>query len=133
MAGKSTKPYTRDTSARTSIPKATKPGAGTGGSVGANEEGTDPCDILIEADLEGVRIDTLASLRVGETLRVEVFEQDGIPSAVCITANGSRIGSLSALEGLTKLIRCLRNGVSYEVTITELQAGRCHVRGTRIP
>ncbi|MER8699590.1 hypothetical protein [Mesorhizobium sp. M1273] len=130
MAGKSPKPQVQ----HGSIPKVKRPGFSNGGGGGDTpEEGSDPCDIVIEADLESVRADVLATVRVGEALRVEIFEQGGIPSAVCRTADGSPVGSLSALEGLTQLMRCLRNGVIYMVTITELEAGRCHVRGTRVP
>lgn len=131
MAGKNPKPQQHG-SERIPIPKLKKPASGSGGG-DTPAEGSDPCEILIEADLESVRADVLATLRVDEALRVEIFEQDGIPSAVCRTADGSRVGSLSALVGLTQLIRCLRNGVNYMVTITELEAGRCHVRGTRVP
>ena len=97
---------------------------------GAND---DACDLLIDVDLEGVRLPRLARLKIGDPLGVELRAEGPFPTVVCMDVEGEIVGALSAFLNLAQLIKCLRNGVKYQVGVTEIRPGGCHVVGTRVP
>ncbi len=103
---------------------------GTGASVGANG---DACDLLIDVDLEGVRLPRLARLKIGDPLRVELRAEGQFPTVICVDAEGEIVGALSAFLNLARLIKCLRDGVNYQVEVTQIRPGGCHVVGNRVP
>jgi hypothetical protein len=103
-------------------------GMGDGGGGGA----TDPCDLTIDVDLEGVRAAALSGVSVGDTLRLDLDQQGGFPVAVCKRSDGTILGALSAFLSLSQLIRCLQSGVQFRVTVTQISSGSCHVFGGRV-
>lgn len=117
----------------TGQPETLRPRSKSGGGDGGGSEGRfDPCDIQIDADLEGVRADALAGLRVGASLEVVLHPTSGFSVAVCVSPDAKVVGSLSAFRSLTQLLECLGHGIAYRVEITEISSGRCHVRGGRV-
>jgi hypothetical protein len=95
----------------------------------AEEPGGDPCELVIDIDLEGVRAEPLAALSLGQTLSVELRSERGFRAAVCVAPDGRPIGALAAFPGLTGLLNCLERGHRYAVTITALGSSSCHVTG----
>ncbi len=93
----------------------------------------DACDLMIDADLEGVRLPRLVRLKVGDILKVELRAAGAYPTVVCVDDEGEIAGALSAFLNLVQLIRCLRDNVKYQVTVTQLRPGGCHVVGGRVP
>lgn len=92
----------------------------------------DPCDLKIDSDLEGVRASALDGLAIGDRLSVVLDREGAFPSVVCRRADGRGVGALSAFRNLTRLITCLQDGVVYEVAVTRLDGGNCHVVGGRV-
>lgn len=108
----------------------------TAGNKGARASGGangDACDLLIDVDLEGVRLPRLARLKIGDPLGVELRAEGPFPTVVCVDAEGEIVGALSAFLNLAQLIKCLRDGVKYQVGVTQIRPGGCHVVGTRVP
>ncbi len=103
-----------------------------GGEGGASAPPADICDLTIDTDLEGVRATALAKVSVGDTLVVDLDTAAGFPVAVCKMADGTIVGALAAFRKLAQLISCLRNGVLYEVQVTHIGSGSCHVAGGRV-
>lgn len=93
----------------------------------------DACDLLIDVDLEGVRLPRLARLKIGDRLEVVLTAEGPFPTVVCVDTEGEIVGALSAFLNLSLLIKCLRNGVKYQVGITQVRPGGCHVVGVRVP
>lgn len=89
----------------------------------------DGCGLEIDLDLEGIDPAVLATVRKGQLLSIAIQTLDTYTSVVCETSSGGVLGSLSAFEGIAMLIRCLDQGRRYEVSITEIGPGHCHVRG----
>jgi len=102
---------------------------GAGASGGANEN---PCDLLIDVDLEGVRLPRLARLKIGYPLGIELRFEGSFPTVVCVDAEGEIVGALSAFLNLAQLIKCLRSGIKYKVEVTQIRPGGCHVVGGRV-
>jgi hypothetical protein len=100
---------------------------GGGGSGGA----ADSCDLVIDADLEGVRAAGLQGLAPGTILTVRLERQDGYRSAICVRPDGEVVGALSAFRSISALIGCLEQDVEYSVEVTHVGPGSCHVRGGR--
>ena len=92
----------------------------------------DPCDLTIDIDLEGLRQGILTGLALSSVLNVRLLEQGGFQAVVCETNNGDVVGALSAFKGLSTLVKCLTRGERYQVAITALESGRCHVFGGRV-
>ncbi len=106
--------------------------AGNGGGAPAAGANIDQCDLLIDVDLEGVRLPRLARLKLNDLLKVELAAEGQFPTVVCVDAEGEIVGSLSAFLNLVQLIRCLRAGVKYQVFVTQLRPGGCRVLGGRV-
>lgn len=106
-----------------------KPDVGVGSGP---EAGAGPCDIQIDTDLEGVRADALAGLKVGAPLAVSLDPTSSFRIAVCVKPDATVVGSLSAFRSLSQLLECLEQGVAYRVEITAIGSGRCHVKGGRV-
>jgi hypothetical protein len=69
----------------------------------------------------------------GDRLGVRIEPGEPYRSVVCITSTGAVVGAISALPGHGRLIRCLEQGVAYEVLVQDVGAGRCHVVGGVAP
>lgn len=111
--------------------RASSKAANEGGAAPADTT-IDACDLLIDVDLEGVRLPRLARLKIGDMLDVELRSEGPYPTVVCVGDDGEIVGALSAFLNLVQLIRCLRTGVRYRVAVTQLRPGGCHVVGTRV-
>lgn len=94
-------------------------------------EDVDPCDIEIDIDLEGVNVDVLRNLHIGDSLNVTIHRRGQIRSAVCVSRDDEIVGSLTAFPGLVALINCLERGESYTVVVIRLGPTYCHVAGGR--
>lgn len=105
----------RESSARSK----TAPASGSG----------DDCNIAIDCDLSGIRPEALANLRKGDRLGVRIEPGEPYRSVVCVISTGAIVGAISAFPGHGRLIRCLEQGVVYEVAVQNVGAGRCHVVG----
>lgn len=77
------------------------------------------CDFNEEFSLSGVRNPPLASVRMGDTLDVGLEDSaGGYSSVVCRTLPGFQVlGSITAFPGLTRLIRCIKDGSSYKALV----------------
>ncbi len=106
---------------------------GRAGGIALGGENGDECDLAIDVDLEGVRLSRLELLKIGDTLRVDLRSEGAFPTVVCVDAQGELVGALSAFLNLARLIKCLRNGVEYQVEVTHIRSGGCHVVGNRVP
>lgn len=105
--------------------------ASVGGGSGGDLPADDPCDLIIDVDLDSLQLPQLQAVRTGELLRVELQVSGRAQAAVCVRRDGSVVGSLSGFQGLTRLLRCLAQGHAYQVAITSLSRTSCHVRGGR--
>lgn len=95
--------------------------------------GGDDCDIAIDCDLSGIRPATVATVHKGDRLGVRIEPGEPYRSIVCTTATGAVVGAISAFPGHGRLIRCLQQGVTYEVVVQDVGGGRCHVVGGVAP
>lgn len=111
-----------------------KPGHEPTGGGGTPKGGeSDPCDLFIDTDLEGVRAAALAGLSKGDQLTVALdLSTPPFTAVVCKKADGTVVGSLAGIVSLSQLRTCLRNGVLYTVTVTSVGTGNCHVVGGRV-
>jgi hypothetical protein len=108
------------------------PADGAGGGAGGRPGGgTDACDLLIDADLEGIRPKGLDGLAVGMDLIVRLDRQDNYRSVVCVRSDGEIVGALSAFRSVNTLVNCLEDEVGYVVRVMSIGSGSCHVRGGR--
>lgn len=89
----------------------------------------DACDLRIDHDLDGIRQEILFTLNKGQVLTVTVEANGMYRSVVCKTPAGANVGALSAFGGIGTLISCLESGRHYQVIISEIGRGRCHVVG----
>ncbi|MCP1842136.1 hypothetical protein ACVIHI_004946 [Bradyrhizobium sp. USDA 4524] len=98
-------------------------------SVAGRRQGTagDPCDIRIHIDLMGVRSEVAQKLRAGDLLKVELIVDGPLRSVVCQTAEGDRVGALSAFPGLAQFIRCIEQGVRYSALVERSSGHSCSV------
>ncbi len=115
--------------------KTLKSSSSMAGNKGARASGganNDACDLHIDVDLEGVRLPRLERIKVGDSLVVELRAEGQFPTVVCVDSEGEIVGALSAFLNLAQLIRCLRDGVNYQVGVTQIRPGGCHVVGTRV-
>lgn len=112
----------------------TRPSSKAASKEEATSAGTNinACDFLIAVDLEGIRLPRLARLKIGDLLKVELRTEGVYPTVICVDDEGQTVGALSAFLNLAQLIRCLRSGVKYQVGITQLRPGGCHVVGSRV-
>ncbi|WP_024879200.1 hypothetical protein [Methylosinus sp. LW3] len=106
--------------------------AGNEGAAASAGKNVDECDLVIDVDLEGIRLPRLARLKTGDLLKVELKAEGPYPTVICVDAEGEIVGALSAFLNLVQLIRCLRAGVKYQVGVTQLRPGGCHVVGSRV-
>jgi hypothetical protein len=91
----------------------------------------DACDLTIDIDLEGVRTDAVAGLKIGDVLYLELVQTSNYPVVICKRPNGAVVGSLAAFLSVMQLVKCLQMGVQYDVSVTHVDGGRCHVFGRR--
>lgn len=98
-------------------------GKGGGGKTGAS----DPCDIRIEIDLEGVQRDGLTKTRVGAQLEVAIVRSGAYETVVCRIPPQTVVGSLAAFAGLATLINCIKRGNNYIATVRRIERGGCTV------
>jgi hypothetical protein len=89
----------------------------------------EPCDIRIDHDLEGINKSALITTMVGQMLGLAVEVNGPFKAVVCLTDKGAIVGALAGFRGIGRLVQCLERGVSYQVTVTEIEVGRCHVKG----
>lgn len=68
---------------------------------------------------------------MNDLLQIVLAAEGQFPTVVCVDDEGEILGSLSAFLNLALLIRCLRAGVKYQVFVTQLRPGGCHVVGGR--
>jgi hypothetical protein len=113
-------------------PVPSKPKPAKGGGAGGGGGGSSPCDISIDVDLEGVRPGALAGLEIGSVLTVILQPTAAFPVVMCVRPDGTVVGSLAGFRFLAQLIECLEQGVAYQVEITAMSGGNCHVQGGRI-
>lgn len=106
--------------------------AGKTWQAASSAEHIDHCDLLIDVDLEGIRLPRLARLKIGDSLKVELRAEGPYPTVVCVDEEGQVVGALSAFLNLVQLIRCLRAGAEYRVGISQIRSGGCHVVGSRV-
>ena len=100
------------------------------GGDGAPDE-SDPCDIVLDLDLEGVRADGLEGLQKGDRLTLRAEPKGTYSSVVCVRADGMVVGAIASFVKLTALVNCLSKGVRYFALVTEVRLGGCHVYGGR--
>lgn len=104
----------------------TPSGSGLVGGVGVAGSG---CDIHLEVDLAGVRSDVISALSLGDVLDVVLRAIEGYEAVACLDRPGGRIaGTLANVEGLDRMIGCLRTGHRYLAVVTELGSLRCRVQ-----
>lgn len=113
-------------------PSPPKPKSGKGSGDGSGEGGSSPCDISIDVDLEGIRPAALEGLRVGSILTITLQPSITFPVVTCVRPDGTVVGSLAGFRYLAQLIDCLKQDVEYQVIITAIGPGNCHVQGGRI-
>ena len=101
-----------------------KPGGG-GGDSGAD---ADPCNLEIEVELEGVQVAALAAVNESESLKILLRSPEGHSVVVCERSSGELVGSVGGIEGLSTLIACLEQRVTYVGAVIEKGRGRCRVR-----
>ncbi|WP_137141314.1 hypothetical protein [Azospirillum brasilense] len=95
---------------------------------------TGSCDFSEEISLSGVRNPPLASVRTGDTLDVGLVDSAGVySSVVCRTVPSHQVlGSITAFPGLTRLIRCLKDGVSYKGLVKSVRGSEVIVLLRRV-
>ena len=95
-----------------------------GGPVG---DGTG-CDIHLSVDLASVRAVVISGLRTGDDLDVALRSVEGYEAVACLhRPSGGVAGTLANVEGLDRLIGCLKAGHRYRAIVTEVGPLRCHV------
>lgn len=92
-----------------------KGGGGGGGSGGAAE---DPCDRDYDVSLTSVDVSVAPLVQVGERLRVELRRDGDFESVVCTRRGGAHVGAIAGVGGLAQLRNCLRDGRTFEATVT---------------
>lgn len=93
----------------------------------------DPCDLQFRTDLVGVR-PAILDVQQGDTLDVELVEQGGARSVVCLTEEKQVVGALAAFQGFAQLIRCLALKNQYLAEVEVVSKSQCTVlvrRGTQ--
>jgi hypothetical protein len=101
---------------------------------GSGEVGGDPadrCDIRVDVDLEGIRLPILNGVRIGDVFTVGLEFRDQRPIAVALREDRMIVGALAAFQGYSQFLQCLQDGVTYQIKVTEINAGHCHVVGGR--
>ena len=102
--------------------KKTKGGAKSPASIG------DGCDLAFQTDLVGVQSSISAELNKDDELTVCLRIQGKIRSVVCETTAGAVVGTLAAFRGVSRLIRCLEQGVAYVAFVETASFSRCSVK-----
>jgi hypothetical protein len=86
-------------------------------------------------DCESMRFETvivspqqvvIATLHVGDVLRLQLGSQQNRPVVDVVTNAGTRAGSITSTH-LTQLIACLQGGHDYLVEVRDLNGGACRV------
>ncbi|KQT70262.1 hypothetical protein ASG51_14545 [Methylobacterium sp. Leaf465] len=86
------------------------------------------CDIHFDVDLAGVRAEIVSGLAPGDELDVVLRPLGGYEAVACVERQAGRIaGTLANVEGIDRMIGCLRAGHRYVAVIVELGALRCRV------
>lgn len=101
-----------------------RPGGGFGGDEVILE---DPCDIMEDAPLQGVR-QAIERVRIGETLRIGLRGSGPTASVTCVLPGTGEIVGYPTFDGIAKLIRCLERGNSYIGQVVYLDGSDCIVR-----
>jgi hypothetical protein len=102
-----------------------------GGEGGLGKDVWDACDLTIDVDLEGVRAAAVVGLKNGDVLDLELVQTASYPVVICKRPDGTVVGSLAAFLSVTQLVKCLRMGVQYDVSVTHVNSKSCHVFGQR--
>lgn len=93
---------------------------GTDGGGSGSGPRKDPCDISQVVNLIGTDDSILAKLKVGSCLEIQLIKQAGAPRVIAVQG-GTLVGSLSGLPALSRLTKCLEDGVPFRATILEIQ------------
>lgn len=88
----------------------------------------DGCDLEFQTDLVGVQSNISEGLDKGGELVISLRVHREIRSVVCETTAGAVVGTLAAFRGLSRLIGCLEQGVSYVAIIEAASFSRCSVK-----
>lgn len=102
-----------------------------GDEEGLGKSSLDACDLTIDVDLEGVRTVALVGLKSGDALYLELVQTGSYPVIICKKQGGTVVGSLAAFLSVSQLVKCLQMGVQYEISVTQVDSGSCHVFGQR--
>lgn len=86
----------------------------------------DPCDISFTRPLDGIQKQVLASVTVGDVLSVNLASKGQFKAVTCESPKGV-VGTLAGFPGLTNLIECLEDGVTYSATVTKKTSNSCTV------
>lgn len=92
-------------------------GSGEGGGTG--RPGKDPCDISQVLNLVGIDESVVRRLKIGFCLDVHLLKQGGGPRIVAMH-QGKYVGSITALPTLSRLTKCLEDGVPFKATVLEI-------------
>ncbi|WNJ90917.1 hypothetical protein [Bosea sp. 685] len=126
MAGNS-----KPTKLREANTNGQRPSKKGGGEEEQGKGSPDACDVTIDVDLDGVRAAALVGLRNGDSLYLDLVQAAKYPVIICKKQDGTVVGSLAAFLSVTQLVKCLQMGVQYEVAVTHVDSGSCHVFGQR--
>lgn len=86
------------------------------------------CDIHLDIDLASVRAVVISELEAGDELDVALRSVEGYEAVACLQRPaGDVAGTLANVEGLDRLIGCLKAGHRYQAIVTEVGPLRCHV------
>ncbi len=87
----------------------------------------DSCDLNFEVDLLSVRVESLSEVKKGTVLRVVLAYRGALEVAECRTSSDAFVGTISNVEDLGALLRCLRQKVRYEGNVVLLTGSHCRV------
>jgi len=115
-----------DDSWRKVIPPTAKTPNQTGKGGGGQGAIPDPCDIDEITVINSPDRSVLATLRVGDSLIVELLS--GPPRRLIVkSASGAVVGSITSAS-LPQLVKCSQNGVQYYAEVLGIRGAVCQVR-----
>ncbi len=68
----------------------------------------------------------------GLVLSVQLKIVGSTKSALVMSKSGGVMGSLAAVRGLSQLLRCMEDGVTYEATVQSVSKTSCNVLVLRV-
>lgn len=117
-------------SRRESVTPVSPGGRGSSGSDGGQGANSNPCVLVEETVLNSPVPAVVASLGIGDILRVDL--EKGPPVRVMIrTGAGQTAGAITGAK-LPQIIACIEAGVEYAATVVSVKGGAVRIRVANI-